>query len=391
MWSLDQARDSLRALRHTIVWYGQTHILCRGLENLCDDFLVVPTTLAGRALCDTAGLPWKTPAAFETYARTASHPITILCYEEDGFLAGLRGPGRYVLRPAADIVLGVADKTALSSILAAASAPAIPHSVLPSADPEEVPSLVHRLGGQSWVVQMPPNNLTGRGTLLGASPRELARILIEHRGMRLKVARFIDGISVTISGCVHPGGTVISYLSRQVVGEPALTSHWAAHCGNDIALPGGLKDDTVLEIRSIARRVGDVLRTKGFVGCFGLDLILDETGVPYVLEINPRFQSVSSTGIAGEMARGYFPLAVWHILSFHQPELVPPGLVDEEHMFSSFAQVIMEYQGAPRAITRSLLPGRYTAGDSHGTTAARGRRWVRCHGWIGGNSPLRGR
>jgi hypothetical protein len=219
--------------------------------------------------------------------------------------------------------------------------------------------LVERLGGNAWVVQMPENNLTGRGTLQAGSLNELMELLHAHRGKRLKIARFLPGQLLTVSGCVHPGGTVVSYLSRQIVGHPALTPHWAAHCGNDIVVPDGVSDRTVSEVRGIARRVGDVLRTGGFLGCFGLDFVVDFQGLPHVVDINPRFQSVSSTCLAGEMTRGCFPLVAWHILAFLEADVSPPETVDNEQVFSNFSQVVVEHQGAAATITAPLVPGGY--------------------------------
>ena len=373
---LDEACDRLRRIGYDLVWYGLTHLLCRGLERICDNFLVVPTSAAGRMLCESASLRWQTPEEFAARTQFARPPLGVLCFEEDGFLAGLQAPGLDILRPPVPVVVGAANKIGLQSIAMAAGAPYIPSIALELADPASTACLARRLGGDAWVVQRPENNLTGRGTYRADSTDELACLLEVLRGKRVKVARFVSGVSLTVSACVHPRGTIVSYLSRQIVGVSALTVHWAAHCGNDIAEPSEVSDVVVQKIRDVARGIGDVLRTIGFRGCFGLDIILDEFGVPLVVEINPRFQSVSSVGLAGEIARGRFPLAIWHVLAFLEPDILPPALVDPDAAFAPFSQIVAEHLGGDDVTNGAIIPGCYVL------NAAAPPRLVEPGGWL---------
>lgn len=356
---LDEARDRLRRVGHDLVWYGMTHLLCRGLEAISDGLLVVPTSPAGRRLCEGAKLHWMTPEEFSVHARRARRPLSVLCFEENEFLAGLRASGVRILRPPAPVVARAADKVILPSIAMAAGVASIPSITFTAADPADAPHLAERLGGDDWVLQLPENNLTGRGTFRASSVGELADLLDAHGGRRVKVAPFVYGIPLTVSACVHPRGTIVSYLSRQLIGVPELTSHWAAHCGNDIVDRAEVNDDAVEQIRGMARRIGDELRKDGFLGCFGLDLLLDPSNGARVVEINPRFQSVSSIGLVGEMARRRFPLAVWHVLSFLEPDLHPPSLVDSGSVCAPFGQIIAEHQGGDAVVGGAMASGAY--------------------------------
>ncbi len=81
----------------------------------------------------------------------------------------------------------------------------------------------------------------------------------------------------------EPGDVRFIGLTRQLVGCPELFAGPFAWCGNigPVFLP--------VEAEYLVRRWGNILKWKfGMTGLFGIDLILEESGQPSLLEVNPR-------------------------------------------------------------------------------------------------------
>lgn len=75
--------------------------------------------------------------------------------------------------------------------------------------------------------------------------------------------------------------------------EP-LTRVSGATVGNDWSRAHSLPDNTISQIAMITKKVGDGLFEEGFRGLFGLDLIVDDKGKAFLIEINAR--QPASTG-----------------------------------------------------------------------------------------------
>ncbi|PWK86905.1 ATP-grasp domain-containing protein [Lentzea atacamensis] len=175
------------------------------------------------------------------------------------------------------------------------------------------------------VVQRRQNNLTGKGTRLVTSPEQLDDVLREWSGETLRVSSHVDGVPVTVSGCVTRQGTVVSALSHQLVGVPALTPYWGAHCGNQLIAEHDLPAGAASRCREVCAAVGDQLARLGFLGAFGLDLLVTPDAAVLAIEINPRFQTVVSLVQAQERAAGLLPTLGTHVLA----SLLPSVAVEE--------------------------------------------------------------
>ncbi|MEV6138911.1 ATP-grasp domain-containing protein [Nocardia sp. NPDC051990] len=173
---------------------------------------------------------------------------------------------------------------------------------------------------EAVVVQRRENNLIGRGTRFARNHDELQECLDAWAGRELRVGRYVDGPSVTVTGCVAGNATIVTAVSHQLVGIPGLTSVWGAHCGNQLIAPTDLPDGAYEAIRTAAARVGDQLRLRGYRGVFGLDLVL-ERNRPLAIEINPRFQTVVSLVQAAEQRADLLPCLGLHVLACLLPEL----------------------------------------------------------------------
>jgi hypothetical protein len=257
--------------------------------------------------------------------------------------------------------VAVGDKTVLPGILRAADVAGIDAATFGEDDPIDTQIVRARFGDVTLVVQRAENNLTGTGTALVRSDHELAQVLANWRGHRLKVARHVDGVPLTVSGCVGRNSTIVTGLSRQLVGVPRLTSVWGAHCGNALLDPADLPVDTFALCTEACRRVGDELRQRGFLGAFGLDLLQLPNGRVVVVEINPRVQSVTSLISVAELESGFLPVPAVQILSF-LGEASPVTLMQWPGRIPPLQQVVL-YARRRGRLTSCPVAGSYALED----------------------------
>jgi hypothetical protein len=263
----------------------------------------------------------------------------------DDLFAWASEHGATVVMPAPALTRRLSDKTQLAALAAESGVP-VPRSVVGRRiGPQDADELWRRLGASRAVVQLSENDLTGAGTRYVDGPRPLAECLGSWTGRDVKLAEYVTGIPLTVSGIVLPGVVTASGISYQLVGYERLTSQWGGHCGNQ------LLDDALLPprvgqcCRDACRRIGQVLGTRGVLGRFGLDLLATETGV-VVLELNPRVQSVTSLLNAAEVAAGLLPSPGLHVLAFVSDE--PPALVEDRFTVPTYGQLVRSSRAAGR-------------------------------------------
>ncbi|MBC2876462.1 MULTISPECIES: pyridoxal-dependent decarboxylase [Streptomyces] len=241
-----------------------------------------------------------------------------------------RTHGYRLLAPDAGVTAWAADKISVLELFGEAGVATPPCVVVPATGRAPARAYWH----DDWpgaVAQRRENNLIGRGTAPLASPADLDRRLAGWPDEPVRLSRRAPGISLTVTACAGPDRTVVSAVSHQLVGLPELAASWGTHCGNQLVHPGDLPDGLYGQAREAARRVGEVLRGRGFRGVFGLDLV-EEDGRLLAVEVNPRFQTVVSLVQAAERAAGLLPTLGLHILSFLLPALPPsvPGTLPSE-------------------------------------------------------------
>jgi hypothetical protein len=111
----------------------------------------------------------------------------------------------------------------------------------------------------------------------------------------VSVARYIDdAIPINLSGCVYRDGTVIAHPpSIQLIGVRECTDRVFGYCGNDFGAARRLSEIQIGRIEEQFQIVASWLAETGYIGAFGLDLLVTST-TTYVTEINPRLQGSSS-------------------------------------------------------------------------------------------------
>lgn len=300
--------DGVRMLREhvsEIIWRGRSLFLCAGCEDVLPNFSL--------SLITDNDYP---------FSHSSTKRRVALAFESDENTRRWAEQRRAdLLLPSTAVVLEVGDKTLLPEILNCADLQFIPHILYDPAQPASAKEIWSQLGDTPLVVQRAANNLTGKGTKFVDNNRDLQQTLTEWGTGKLKVSRYLAGSSRTISGCVGPTKTVVSAMSKQLVGISRLTSYWGAHCGNQLVGSTEMEEDVATRCVDICDRVGDELRRRGFLGAFGLDLLVAPGNDVYVVEINPRLQSVTSLINVYEAESGLLPLPGVHLLSFLTTEL----------------------------------------------------------------------
>jgi hypothetical protein len=111
----------------------------------------------------------------------------------------------------------------------------------------------------------------------------------------VSVARYIeDATPVNVAGCIYSDGTVTVHpLSLQLIGVPNCTDRVFGYCGNDFGAARSLNDTQIREVEDQFAVVGRWLAETGYVGAFGLDLLVTAAEA-LITEINPRLQGSSS-------------------------------------------------------------------------------------------------
>ncbi|WP_405135479.1 ATP-grasp domain-containing protein [Nocardia sp. NBC_01388] len=292
---LDRGLALLREHTPHICWFARSMFLCAG----CD---VLP------------GLRFQPENADDL--PTAGAPPVVL-----GFRAGpamhqwAQRNNATLAMPAAELTRHAGDKTQLPALAATASV-AVPRAVIArQVDERAADALWRELGAPAAVAQLAENDLTGTGTRLITGVAELVACLREWAGRDVKLAEYVDGTPLTVSGVVLSHTVAVSGISYQLVGHPRLTPVWGAHCGNQLLPESALPQSVAAASYEACRRIGEVLRESGFRGMFGLDMLATGSGV-VVLEINPRVQSVTSLRNAADLAAGMLPAPALQALAF---------------------------------------------------------------------------
>jgi hypothetical protein len=128
--------------------------------------------------------------------------------------------GAIVAMPAPDLALRIGEKTRLPEIAHAAGV-AVPRSVIRrSVRPADAETMWRELGATRAVAQLADNDLTGAGTWRVDDVDELGACLAAWAGRGVKLARFLDGLPITVSAVVTGASVVVSGISYQLVGHP---------------------------------------------------------------------------------------------------------------------------------------------------------------------------
>jgi predicted ATP-grasp superfamily ATP-dependent carboligase len=138
------------------------------------------------------------------------------------------------------------------------------------------------------IVMKPSKGSGGMGISLIRTPEELEKkyqlnILGDEE---MLIQEFIRGINASASIIATDAEASILCLTEQLIGDQKLGQRepfgW---CGNIVPL-----DAPAEIVKESIESVKKIIEGLGLVGSNGVDFVLSDSGVPYIVEVNPRFQ-----------------------------------------------------------------------------------------------------
>lgn len=138
------------------------------------------------------------------------------------------------------------------------------------------------------VVVKPIKGFAGAGIRKARNSEQIEKVFIEASSVskRLLIQRFIEGVHASISFIASDTEIRILTVNEQLLGKQFLFQpEPLGYCGNIVPL---YSSEAILkECRIIAEKIASNFNLKG---SNGIDLVVSKQGVPYVMEVNPRFQ-----------------------------------------------------------------------------------------------------
>lgn len=135
-----------------------------------------------------------------------------------------------------------------------------------------------------------------------------------------RISQFISGPTYTLNGVITKHGVYLGGLSLQITGIKELSLEKGATVGNDFLCREGFKETTLTEIIAQAERIGNYMHSLGYLGMFGIDLIISN-GSPYIVEINARQPASIPYYTKIQRNLQQTPLALMHIAAFLDLEI----------------------------------------------------------------------
>jgi predicted ATP-grasp superfamily ATP-dependent carboligase len=184
------------------------------------------------------------------------------------------------------------------------------HHQLQLLEIQEIPSLVTYLGnitytkaikilGERLVIRL-SNSVSGGGVFYVDNEVDFDIIQEKYYSSIVLLESFVEGVSINIQGVISHSKTILGASSIQIIGPKECTNKRFGWCGNDFYTDDHVSDDFLKQAYHLAEIVSNYMNSKGYIGIFGIDLLLDQAkGKVYVLEINPRFQG--STAILTQL------------------------------------------------------------------------------------------
>ncbi len=170
-----------------------------------------------------------------------------------------------------------------------------------------------------FVVQ-PPVGSSGENTYFVNNEIDFERVKdVFEPAQRVKLSKYLPVPSLN-GHCVvlktRDGlRSIAACPSVQIVGAHGCTSRAEVYCGNDFSAAASMPKSIREEICKIMENIGLYMGTKGFLGLFGMDFLLNGDEV-LALEINPRFQGSTMLLSLLQVDRGEIPLAALHVMQF---------------------------------------------------------------------------
>lgn len=288
------------------------------LEAFGVEVLVLGNELEGKR--STARLFDDSRARAAINLRTRRGPVGILAFKPDARLAkavaSLGFDQDRVRLLAADVSVArrFENKLKFPELVKEFEVPVPRYQVMkPSSGPDFVE--IAEDFGLPFVAQS-GSGFSGAGTYLVHDLQSWSDAVGSRAEKPLKVSEFLHGMSLTLNACVlgPDDEPVVGTVMEQLTGWDELTPYPLGSCGNVWGAPN-CPEQTRAAAKNATLEVGRALREQGFIGHYGVDLVVKDDGSVAVIECNPRFTATLPVDTLNSEMRGEVPLFHLHVLA----------------------------------------------------------------------------
>lgn len=196
----------------------------------------------------------------------------------------------------------------------------------------------------------------GNSTFFIEKEMELEKIQQKFGQLKVKLCRFIKGITLLNNAVIYKNKVLISEPAIQIKANKFLTSSLGGTGGR--SWPVSLDKDEKDQIVKITSQVGEIMIEKKYQGFFGLDFLLSEEREIFLSENNARLTASVPFFTKLEQKVSDFPLLGYHLLSFF-PEKIIEYFEYNQSVISGSEITIRNTQNTPVEIKGDLKTGIY--------------------------------
>jgi glutathione synthase/RimK-type ligase-like ATP-grasp enzyme len=169
--------------------------------------------------------------------------------------------------------------------------------------------------GLPFVVQFARGH-TGSGTHIINDEGQFNSLQQEFVQRTVRIGKYIKGIPYTVNACITKKGMVAAGLCYQITGVTQLTPLSGGTVGNDWNYRKGFTEDLLKDLIDQLNKISNKMREAGFLGMFGIDLIIGEDSSLYIIEVNARQPASIPMLTKMQLKAGEIPLSLIHLLEF---------------------------------------------------------------------------
>ena len=208
----------------------------------------------------------------------------------------------------------------------------------------------------------------GQGFFRANSLEEASKYWPETDESFVSVAPYYsDVLPINVGAVVWSDGVSVHHPSVQLIGIEGCVTRPFGYCGNDFGLAKDFDIGLLSSIEDYTVRIGQWLRSKGYLGAFGVDYLLDKSGVLRFTEVNPRFQGSTVASARLSVESGHPCLVLEHLaalLGVSLPRQRP--LAERMQEASPLSQLVLHWTGVEpvRIDIENFLGGLIESGAS---------------------------
>lgn len=184
---------------------------------------------------------------------------------------------------------------------------------------------------------------SGEGTIILKDLSQLERYKQRFPKREVRIASFVEGKTYTLNALATKSGNIYTgSISLQLTGLPEATNNPSSTVGNDFQKPKeDLSEEKTAAIASIAQIVGMAMRKEGYLGLFGIDVILEEkTGAVHLIEVNTHQPASISFEARLHRTIGKLPLFLIWVRDMMEKD----GYMPKEELLSPILLPFAAYQ-----------------------------------------------